>query len=262
MDDGRIFTRNFVACCAVCFFLTLYFFMFFTGMTSYSEDRLGTDGTVAGIVTSAFILGDLAARLYSGNRVDRWGKRRTVVAGTLLAAAATVPYYLTESVPVLAAVRVIQGFMYGCAGTAVAASVVEGLPGHCRGRGIGYYSLSFTFASAIGPFLCISLMEDGSYEGVFAVSVAFAVAAAAASAFMDRGKEDFADQPGKARGISDFVEPGAIPLAMVAFLFFFSYSGILAFTSMYGEYLGLTEMAAFFFRTGSEASVTSITWEP
>lgn len=258
MAEVRIFTRNFAASCVVCVFLTMFFFMFFTGMTTYAEDALGESGTVSGLLASSLIFGDLAARMYSGGRVDRWGKRNTAIVGMAVSAVLCAAYFVTENVPALMLVRTVQGFAYGCAANAVAAAVVEDLPPERRGRGIGYYSLSYTLSSAIGPFLCIWLLNNGTYDAIFAWGAAFAAVSSVCALLMTDDRARYADAPA-ARGLSlrDCVEPSAVPLAIVCFLFFFAYSGILTYTPMYGEDIGLEDYATFFFVFVSTGSLTS-----
>ena len=248
MKGEPIATRNFVVCWVVMFFTAMFFFMMFTGMASYSENGLGLTGAAAGLLTSALIIGDLAARVLCASKVDRWGKRRVAAIGMALAAAITPLYFVIGNPVALAAIRIAQGFSYGLAGTAVNAAIAEGLPASRRGEGIGYFSLSFTISSAIGPFLCMWLLENGSYEGIFALATAFAAVSAAAAAGMADDRAEFASMP-KHSGISakDFLEPSAIPLSMVGFLFFFAYSGILTFTSLYGDAIGMAGIATFFF---------------
>jgi MFS family permease len=248
MKKEPVVTRNFAVCWAVMFFTAMFFFMMFTGMASYSENGLGLTGAAAGLLTSALIIGDLAARILCASRVDRWGKGRVAAAGMAMAAAVTPLYFVTGNPIALAAIRIVQGFVYGLAGTAINAAVVEGLPASRRGEGIGYFSLSFTISSAIGPFLCMWLLENGTYGDMFTLATVFAAAAAAIALGMRDDRSEFGSAPARS-GISvrDFIEPSAVPLALVGFLFFFAYSGVLTFTSLYGEDIGMEEIATFFF---------------
>ena len=134
MKREPIVTRNFVVCWTLMFFNAMFFFAMFTGMTSYSENGLGLAGASAGLLTSALIVGDLAARMLCASRVDRWGKRRAVAVGMAAAAIVTPLYFVVTEPFALAAVRIVQGFAYGLAGTAINAAVVEGLPASRRGE--------------------------------------------------------------------------------------------------------------------------------
>ena len=248
MKREPIVTRNFVVCWTLMFFNAMFFFVMFTGMTSYSENGLGLAGASAGLLTSALIVGDLAARMLCASRVDRWGKRRAMAVGMAAAAVVTPLYFVVTEPFALAAVRVVQGFAYGLAGTAINAAVVEGLPASRRGEGIGYFSLSFTISSAIGPFLTLWLLRNGSYESLFVLATVFASVTALLSLLMRDDRAEFASEPkGSRTSVRDFVEPSAVPLSMVGFLFFFAYSGVLTFTSLYGEDIGLEDVATFFF---------------
>ena len=46
----------------------------------------------------------------------------------------------------------VQGMTYGMASTVIATTVASIVPESRRGEGIGYFTLSITLGSAIGPF--------------------------------------------------------------------------------------------------------------
>ncbi|MEE3363923.1 MAG: MFS transporter, partial [Methanomethylophilus sp.] len=243
MAKERLFTRNFVLCTVINFFFTMFFFMFFTGMSSFSMDVLGADSTLAGLTASIFIAGDLISRLIFGGRLDAIGKKRIAVcflfAGTLL----SFQYNFADSVTEVIILRFAHGLTYGAMASAVSAIVAEALPLHRRGEGMGYFTLSFSLGSAIGPFLCMYLQDSGTYADIFNIGVASSLLALVFALFL----EDDGREPAETRSKGSFFEPSALPMSLIAFVFYLSYSGVLSFISPSGETIGLHTYAVYFF---------------
>ena len=251
MAEQRLFTRNFVLCTVINFFFTMFFFMFFTGMSSFSMDVLGADSTLAGLTASIFIAGDLISRLIFGGRLDAIGKKRIAVgflfAGTLL----SFQYNFADSVTEVIILRFAHGLTYGAMASAVSAIVAEALPLHRRGEGMGYFTLSFSLGSAIGPFLCMYLQDSGTYADIFNIGVASSLLALVFALFL----EDDGREPAETRSKGSFFEPSALPMSLIAFVFYLSYSGVLSFISPYGETIGLHTYAVYFFVVLSTATL-------
>ena len=251
MAKERLFTRNFVLCTVINFFFTMFFFMFFTGMSSFSMDVLGADSTLAGLTASIFIAGDLISRLIFGGRLDAIGKKRIAVgflfAGTLL----SFQYNFADSVTEVLILRFAHGLTYGAMASAVSAIVAEALPFRRRGEGMGYFTLSFSLGSAIGPFLCMYLQDSGTYADIFNIGVASSLLALVFALFL----EDDGREPAETRSKGSFFEPSALPLSLIAFVFYLSYSGVLSFISPYGEAIGLHTYAVYFFVVLSTATL-------
>lgn len=248
MDGRPLMTRDFAVCTAVCFFYTIYFFMFYTGMTSYSKDVLGTGSAVAGLTASIFIVGDLIARMVFGGRLDRFGKKRLTVISLLIGTAVSFLYFGVDSVGAVLAVRFVHGFTYGVTATAVNTIVAESLPPERRGEGMGYFMLSLTLGSALGPFLCMYLQDAGTYDDIFSVGCVASLAALVCSLFLSPDGKTSPAGAGRAEKGSVY-ERSALPMSVVAFVFFFSYSGVLSFISPYGSEIGLHSYAVYFFVT-------------
>jgi len=67
-------------------------------------------------------------------------------------------------------IRFLHGIGEGYATTATGTIVAEVVPSRRKGEGIGYFSLSFVLATAIGPFLGIHLIENFDYQSIFIFS--------------------------------------------------------------------------------------------
>ena len=246
----RLLTRN-LALCALCsLFYTMMFFLFFTGISSYSQSFFGTSPAVAGMVVSSFVVGDLAARIYFGRRMNLIGKRRLAVIALSVCVFVSASYIVIESLILFVAIRVAQGFIYGAASSSVTTLVTEGLPQSRRGEGIGYFMLSVSLGSAAGPFLCMWLQNHVSYDAVFAAGTVFTILALlSVLGVKDTRTEYTEEEKRELRSLrpSNYIEVTALPVALVCFVLFLSYSGVLSFMDPYGEEIGLQDAASVFF---------------
>lgn len=242
-----LFTRNFVLCTVTSFCFTIVFFMFYTGMSSYSSDVLGAGSTVSGLVASIFIAGDLVARLAIGRGIGSIGPRRISIVCMALGTVMTLLYFVSDTVASICIVRFVHGMTYGAAASAINTMVAEGLPMSRRGEGLGYFMLSYSFASAVGPFVCMYLQNSGTYDDIFLIGVAASAVATVTSAMLKESKGPAPVRRRRGIHVSDYIERSSLVMSMVAFVMFFSYSGVLTFIAPYGKEIGLTGYATVFF---------------
>ena len=249
-DAGRrgLFTGRFLLCTASCFFLTLVFFIFYTGMPAFATNVLGTDETMAGIIAGIFIAGDVLARLLAGSRMRSVGARRIALSSLVLCIAMSSLYLVADTVPMVCVIGFLQGAAYGAAETAIYTMVIDGLPLDRRGEGLGYFMLNYSLASAIGPFISISLQNEGSYDMILVAGVIVSVLSAVMVMFVGKDRiEPVPHKHGNGFRMSDYFERGALKMSLIMFLFFMSYSGVLTFIAPYGAEKGLEWYASVFF---------------
>ncbi|MBR6037337.1 MAG: MFS transporter, partial [Candidatus Methanomethylophilaceae archaeon] len=174
-----------------------------------------------------------------------------MAAGTALSAVCL----LTDDMGAICVAGLAQGFTYGVAELCVFSRISADLPPGLRGRGMGYFTLSYSLASAVGPFMSIHMVNAGLYRDVFLIGLT-ASALSAVSA-LGMGKD------GKT-GIETSAGPRptpavrrALPISAVTFVFLVSYSGVLTFIAPYGMEKGLEDYAAAFYIVLSAATVVS-----
>ena len=252
--DDRIVTGRFVAAAASCFFMTLVFFAHFTAMPSYSMDRMGTDAALAGFVAGVFILGDIAGRLILKSRIWLIGPNRLCLISMAMGTAVSVLYLLTDDVALICIIGTVHGFTYGIAELCVFARITADLPVSKRGKGIGYFTLSYSLASAVGPFLSIYMVNSGLYDEVFILGLIASALSAVSALFM--GRDDIPVDAVE-DGHVPHVILGVLPISLVTFLFLVSYSGVLTFIAPYGIENGFEDYAAVFYIVLAAATVVS-----
>ncbi|CAB3683641.1 MFS transporter [Trinickia soli] len=108
---------------------------------------------------------------------DRIGYRRIYTAGLALFTIASLGCALATSLPVLAAVRVVQGF--GAAGImSVNTALVRTIyPPTQLGRGVAINAMVVAVSSAVGPTVASAILSVASWPWLFAINVPIGIAA-------------------------------------------------------------------------------------
>ena len=248
-NKPKLWTRDFIGVSIVHFLLLLVFYLLIVTMAVYAVDEYGASTSEAGLVTGIFILGALAGRLVIGRTLDMIGRKRALMLGSLLFVGMTALYFLPLGLPFLMLNRFLHGATLGIASTAAGTIAAQIIPHTRKGEGIGYFSMSSTLGAAFGPFIGLMMSQWTSYNMIFAVCTAIALAAVVLSRFVQVPpveKPPASDQKSGFR-LSNYLEANAVPIAIVMFMVALSYSSVLSFINFYANDKGLVEAASFFF---------------
>ncbi|WP_211882770.1 MFS transporter [Pseudarthrobacter albicanus] len=153
----RLWTRNFVLAIVTNFFIAMVFYLLMTSMALYAVERFQASDSAAGFAASAFIAGSVVARLFAGRLLDTLGRRRVLLASLAVFVIASLLYLQANTLGLLLALRAVHGVAFGAGNTAIAAAVQALIPPARRSEGTGYFGLSATLATAVGPSLAIQL---------------------------------------------------------------------------------------------------------
>ncbi|MBN2050363.1 MAG: MFS transporter [Spirochaetales bacterium] len=251
MVKEKLWTKNFIIITLTNFLIYIVFYLFMVIVAPYAVDRFDASTGTAGLVSGIFVIGILAGRLGTGRIVEEIGSRKILIAGTIFYVITTVLYLSAVNLSLLIIVRFLHGAAYGIASTATGTIVAQSIPGNRRGEGISYYSMSQILATAIGPFLAITLSRHVAFNIIFLISSVIAL--------FGFGISFFISQPGRKPGrpdevknknkflVSNFLESSAIPISIIILIVGFTYSAILSFISLYSQQIHLEEAASLFF---------------
>ncbi|WP_374666559.1 MFS transporter [Acinetobacter sp.] len=264
-DNASLWTKNFVLVSAINFQLVLIFYLLVVVIVGYAVAELGASTAQAGLVSGLFIVGTLVGRLLVGQFLERFGRKTTLVAGLIGFLLFSFLYFVHFGVGMLLFVRFMHGFMMGIASSVLGTIIAQILPPARRGEGIGYYSMSSTLGTAIGPFLAIWMMLHIGYHAIFIVSSSIALSCLLVALIIQvpnlpqasKHLEPASAPVLKPSLLSRFVEPKALPIAFVMLLASICYSGVLSFINFYAKEIDLVETASFFFLTYAIAILIS-----
>ncbi|MEV7646803.1 MFS transporter [Arthrobacter sp. NPDC089319] len=254
----KLWTKNFILAIVVNLFISMVFYLLMTTMALYAVDRFQASDTAAGFASSAFVLGSVIARIFAGRLLDIVGRRRLILVAMAIFVVASLLYIPTGSLAWLLVLRIVHGMAFGAGTTAVAASAQTLIPHARRGEGTGYFGLSTTLSTAVGPFVGVLLAGLGNYNAMFYFCAAASVAALVVALFLRVPELPAAKRPGRFRmTLSDIFETAALPISCVILLAGASYSGILTFLTSYAETRGSAASASVFFMVYAGAVLVS-----
>lgn len=245
-----MWTRDFLIDSITNLFIYLVYYLFIVTIAVYAENNLQASPSQAGLASGIFILGTLVARIFAGRAIDRVGRKKTLYIGLIFYLVTTLLYFGANSLLTLFVIRFLHGAGFGISGTATGTIVASIIPGERRGEGTGYYAMSATLASAVGPFLGMFLNRRGSLSMILVLAIILLAASFIAVFFLrvpeaKLTKEQLAKQ--KEFKLNNFFEAKAIPISIISVFIGLTFSSILAFLNSYTREINLVTAGSFFF---------------
>ncbi|MGO2889137.1 MAG: MFS transporter, partial [Lactococcus lactis] len=234
------------------FIFYLVFYLPTVVIGTMAMERYHASASIAGILSGIFIVGGFIARLWAGNNMKRLGAKKLLYIGTLIYFLLTFAYFFVHSVVLLLILRLVHGLGFGIAATASGTLAGAIVPSSRRGEGIGYYALSVTLSSAVGPFLSMFLYRTSGFYSLIWLSALLLFIALVGIFFIHVEKttdssNSVDNKVHKKFAWSNYFEKEALPISLIAFLIGISYSSILSFMDAYARNINLSEAASFFF---------------
>ena len=255
----KIWSRNFIVISLINFLSILMFYLLIVTIASYAIETYHVTTSIAGLVSSIYVIGALVGRLFTGRFIGKLGPSKTLTLGVVLFFVSACFYFIDIHIGFLLFNRFIQGIFVGIIGTAAGTIIASILPSSRKGEGIGYYSLSVILATAIGPFIGIFLMKyQNGNTYIFGLNVGLSLIMILALVFMNLDAKMFraTQQETKEESlIAKFMEPKSIPISFIALLMGFAYSGVMSFLSFFAEEIHLVDAASFFFIVYAAATI-------
>ncbi|AVO03124.1 multidrug MFS transporter [Staphylococcus simulans] len=247
----HLWTKDFIFITLINFLMYIIHYALIVTVTSFTIDTFHAGEGMGGLAAGIFIIGMLFGRLFTGKYIDQLNLKKTLLASLVFSFVAIALYFLIHSLLVLIIVRLIHGIAFGMASTTTGTYSSTIVPEDRKGEGIGYYALSTTVASAIGPFLGILINQRFSFESNFIVCLICILLAGVLSLFISNIRQPMVDAENKevnsAKGIGQFLQKQAIPISIVIVFVGIAYSSVLAFLDSYASHIGLAAAASFFF---------------
>lgn len=128
-------------------------------------------GILAACYSGGMVLGILLAGLWVS---DRFGVRRTAVAGCTMLALSSLGFGASSSLPALELARLVQGIGAGIVWCSLLNWLIAMVPATSRGAALGAAMGAGVFGMAAGPLLGAATKPFGTFAVFAAVAVAFA----------------------------------------------------------------------------------------
>ncbi|MEH7276328.1 MFS transporter [Neobacillus vireti] len=251
MSKEKLWTKNFTIVSLINFLVVLVYFLLIVTIGGYAVEQFHASTSVAGLVSSIFIIGSLVGRLLTGRMIEGTGSKKTLVIGLILVILASGFYFVTLNLPLLLINRLFHGVAVGVASTATGTIIAQSVPKSRRGEGIGFFSLSAVLATAIGPFVGMLFIRYADFQVIFMfnlilAAICLAISIAVKQPVLSIPKKE-GTQAAKGFKLSNYLEYKAVPISFVALVVGFGYSGVLSLLSFYAEEINLVDAAGFFF---------------
>lgn len=247
---AKLWTKDFTIISAANFFLYLVFYLLLVTMTVYAVEAFHVSESKAGLVTGIFIIGTLIGRLFIGRLITSIGNKIMLYSGLLVFIVTSLLYFVNLGIGFLLVTRFLHGLALGVASTATGTIVAHIIPDTRKGEGISYYSMSITIATAIGPFIGIFMSQHTTYQVIFTFCALLAVISFLIALFVRipaTEKHESATTEKQSFHISNFIEPKAVPIAIIIMILSLGYSSVLSFINFYAIELDLVSTASIFF---------------
>ncbi len=260
MKGERIFTRDFTLDMMISLCCSLNYFTLLINITGFAAFRFGSDTAIGGTAAGIYVIGGLLSRIVAGKYIEMVGRKKMLLIGLSFALVMSTTYFFVSSIAMLMAIRFLHGMSYGISSTCTSDIVAKLLPQSRRGEGLGYFFLSITIACAIGPLLGMTLGSSQNYDAVFFVGLVMYSLALVMALILRVPEETLTEEQireAKSFTLNSMFQRSALPLALTVMVFYFSYSGVLAFIASYSEEIGLVETATFFYLSVAAGTLLS-----
>ena len=246
----KLWSKDFVIMSIINFVILVIFYLLMVTIASFAVKEYHASTSQAGLVTGIYIIGTLIGRLATGRVIDQFGRKKVLIIGLVLFVLTMSLYFINAGITVLLLCRLVHGISVGIASTATGTIVAQILPQSRKGEGIGYYSMSATLGTAIGPFIGILMSQHTSYSMIFSLCMLLGIICLAIS-FMAKvppmPEVPESQTVKKGFSISQYLEPKAVPIAIVTILIAFGYAGVLSFINFFAKERDLVAASSFFF---------------
>ena len=123
---------------------------------------------------------------------------------------------------------------------------------------MGYFLLSTTLASAVGPFIGLYIYKNYSFSTLLAVCLGMALLSLGMAALIRvPAAMDEPSQQQTSQGIRGYFEFSVLPLALLSLVIYLCYSSLLSFFSAYAAEVHMLEAGQYFFLVYSAAILLS-----
>lgn len=228
--------------------------------------QLGGSPFVVGLAISAFAATSVIARPFIGYWSDRWSECGVLAFGLIMLAASMLLCFFPFVTAVLLA-NALRGIGWAGVNAGGYALLARIAPESRRGEASGYYSGAQSTPTVLFPAVALWLLQApfGSYNLVFTIMIALALAGAGVGFFMSRQvptvERQAESQPASLpwwRQIFSASEHGVLLPAALMFCNQLSFPAITSFIVLYAREIGIGAIGSYFVVSG----ITSVLARP
>lgn len=257
----RLWTRSFISLTISAFLLFLNLHMLLSTFSSYVKSEFTASDLQVSLVTSVFAGSAILTRFLAAVLLRRVSPNALLLIGLIIAATATVLNSVAGSLGALLLVRAVYGIGFGIGSTLLPTFVSRIIPLLRMGEGIGYFGLSSSLAMSIGPMIGLNVMRELGFGpltliGTTVVLLMFplllltrALPSIRPAKLIETQRPSTHRPQGEgaahAKQRPAFNRRLMFP-AVLNMILAITYSGLLSFIALFGEFVHLEQVGLFF----------------
>lgn len=221
--------------------------------------QLGGNEATIGVVQATYSTAGIVCQPLVGAWIDRVGRRLFMRFGVTVLVASCAAFVVTSSIPVVAALRALQGVGFSAFFVANYIHVVDLVPIERRGWALGIYGLSGLLSTSLAPLAGEFLIRHFGFRAFFVWNALMAAAALALVLRMggDARAPTLSGGPGLEAIRRGFQELRHLHMA-IGFFFGLGTGTIFTFLPTFAERLGVTGLGLFYTAYASAAMLVRI----
>jgi MFS family permease len=238
-----LLTARFLTMCGFGFAVFLSAFQLFPTVPFRILD-LGGSTFTAGLFLGCLTYASALSAPFTGTLADRVGRRRMLLACSLVIALLSFAYALAARPGVLLGLAIVHGLFWSGLLSANAAYTTELIPVERRAEGIGYHGLASVLAIAVAPSMGLWIYRSGWPAVCVSIGALSLVMAAIAWSVPDDRASRTA--PASAPHAGPAIEWRVTLAGLALFLGAFGYGGVTSFVAIYAEASGVRPRGLYF----------------
>jgi MFS family permease len=244
-SNGTLFSQNFIHLTISVFLISTAFYFLMPTLPVYLQEVLHAGKKEVGLIIGTYTLAALLVRPISGYALDTLGRKWIFLTSIILFSVLFLLYPFAVTILPLIILRFLHGLNWGASTTAGFTLVVDFVPVEKRGRGIGYFGLSFTVAMSIGPVIGLKVMGEDHFTALFLVAGVVSLLGILMASLVKYPAFKRPEKP--VFSWKMLIAKQSVPVALNILILAASYGGVMTFITLYAKENGLDSYTGWFF---------------
>lgn len=240
----KLFTGDFAKIFFAGTLLFISFYMLLPTLPVYITQVLFLDTKSTGLLLAIYTIAALIIRPFVGFFIDKYGRKIYYIVSFAIFSLLFSGYFFAISLVLMLIVRFLHGLAWGVTTTSASTLIVDVIPAHRRGEGIGLYGLSMTIPMALGPLLGLEISQRFGFPALFFSALAFSTLGFLIAIQIKYPKYEV--KPHLKFRWQNLIEKTSIPITLNLLLVNIGYGGLVAFVSLYAIETGVGHAAVYF----------------
>jgi MFS family permease len=243
--NPSLFSRDFIHLTISVFLISTAFYFLMPTLPVYLQDVLKAGKQNVGLIIGMYTLAALLVRPVSGYALDTLGRKWIFLISIVLFSILFFFYPFATAIIPLLILRFLHGLNWGASTTAGFTLVVDLVSPEKRGRGIGYFGLSFTVAMSIGPVIGLKVMGNDHFTALFLVAGGVSLLGILMASMV---RYPVFQKPEKPKfSWNKLIAKQSVPVSLNMLIIAASYGGVMTFITIYARENGLNAYTGWFF---------------